>query len=711
MDINHLAMIFIGLFLINFAFAVDVYTPINPNTYYIDPNDTQFNDLNRYIDSSGQVNTPNYYAPEDTTTASPVDWLQLMNFPDSCPAGEVVQSLGTFLTCVSISSSVTDSRIGNLVLNKWCDFNGEVINCDQSTPSGGGSYSDSNALTLINSLGLISIIQADVNYYPKSNPNGFITISQADNNYQSKGNYITIQQSDFNYQPKGSYLTSLSGHNVSELSNDLNFQSFNAVNSLFQIKGNYLTSISGNISQLTNDSNYQTFLNTENNYQHKGSYLTTLTGQNVSQLTNDSNYQNYGNLANYLKPGNNVSLLNNDSNYQTLNNISNRDIPYKGASLDSNLGVHELRVSYGLIGDTNRLISLTSTVYSKNTIQDINFNDNLKPAGYNIFSGGGWSPPIYENGYMDGNTNSNNGGLQKDVNKNLMSFSMSAKLSGATSGNTFVAVGSGGDFSGSYAHDWCPKGEGYKLQIEPTGRCGFVHYKFSTLKDDLLISTSCNVNTAYVLRIDRDASGNVTLYKDGVSQGSILDNNTTALNTISLLVNNGNQARIDDFNFIDNNSSSINYYDQNNSLKVDGNLFVTDSIFAKHYITLSKVPNIKGDSGTTALDKLNNMPTWINFNGLINYDAHYAKVPGMNALDLETRVSELEKMVYELSQIRVYQANFILDQNALITIQKTKIDLLNLDLNLMTFDVCKLDKTSASCTIIKANNKPDKNSL
>ena len=90
----------------------------------------------------------------------------------------------------------------------------------------------------------------------------------------------------------GTYLSSLSGHNVSELTNDVNYQTKSNTDALYQSKGSYLTSISGlNISDLTNDSNYQTNTTGLTVFQAKGTYLSSLSGVNLSTGTNDSNWQ------------------------------------------------------------------------------------------------------------------------------------------------------------------------------------------------------------------------------------------------------------------------------------------------------------------------------------------------------------------------------------------------------------------------------------
>jgi len=73
-------------------------------------------------------------------------------------------------------------------------------------------------------------------------------------------------------------------------------------------------------------------------------------------------------------------------------------------------------------------------------------------------------------------------------------------------------------------------------------------------------------------------------------------------------------------------------------------------VVADGYITKSKVANINEDS----LKKLDNMDKWKKNDGSINYEEHYAYVDlgnGKKGLSMETRVAEMEKMIWELNNI------------------------------------------------------------
>ena len=161
--------------------------------------------------------------------------------------------------------------------------------------------------------------------------------------------------SDFNYL---TFLTSLTGRNVSELTNDSNFQTNVTGSTIWQAKGSYLTSADltpfitilqadanyqpkgnylspnsaivydgNNVSRLVNDVNYQTNTTGSTIWQVKGTYLTTIAGLNVSSLTNDSNFQTnttgstiWQAKGTYLSnlTGVNLSTGTNDSNWQTI---------------------------------------------------------------------------------------------------------------------------------------------------------------------------------------------------------------------------------------------------------------------------------------------------------------------------------------------------------------------------------------------------------
>ncbi len=105
------------------------------------------------------------------------------------------------------------------------------------------------------------------------------------------------------------YLTTISGLNISSLTNDSNYVPAGGNISVFTNDSGYLTSVAGqNISQFTNDSGY----------------LTTINGLNISSLTNDSNYvpaggniSQFTNDANYITAGGNISQFTNDSGYLT----------------------------------------------------------------------------------------------------------------------------------------------------------------------------------------------------------------------------------------------------------------------------------------------------------------------------------------------------------------------------------------------------------
>lgn len=122
---------------------------------------------------------------------------------------------------------------------------------------------------------------------------------------------------------------------------------------------------------------------------------------------------------------------------------------------------------------------------------------------------------------------------------------------------------------------------------------------------------------------------------------------------------------------VNDNTTAISFYNYN--------LSTTGNIYANDYITTSKVADV--NDGELALDKLNNMDEWL-LNDKIQYDKHYAhkqfikQIPDKvvekkiiaedgnmitinetlyknvltNGLSMETRVAEMEKMIYELKK-------------------------------------------------------------
>lgn len=155
-----------------------------------------------YNESLTIVSDGRYVAPEDKTTLlNPVSnnvasnsWSNLSNFPSGCPAGQAVQVIGSSLTCVSLGTGSNDSRIGELVNGKWCDYNGTNINCTQNTPSGSGTnYSDVNTLSVINSLDLNNSLS-----YSKIDTNCSVDGSCLNVVYWADANIIFVKQVDAN---------------------------------------------------------------------------------------------------------------------------------------------------------------------------------------------------------------------------------------------------------------------------------------------------------------------------------------------------------------------------------------------------------------------------------------------------------------------------------------------------------------------------------
>ena len=196
-----------------------------------------------------------------------------------------------------------------------------------------------------------------------NNNSGYITAS-------ALTPYLTTATASTTYQPIGNYLTTISGLDISQLNNNsgyitgitsidvttaLGYTPYDSSNpsgfitsialspyltsetasNTYQLRGNYLTTISGlDISQLNNNSGYITgitfvdvttalgytpysdtnpsgyitaialspYLTTETasiTYQPIGNYLTTIKGLNISELNNDSGYITATSLSDY----------------------------------------------------------------------------------------------------------------------------------------------------------------------------------------------------------------------------------------------------------------------------------------------------------------------------------------------------------------------------------------------------------------------------
>lgn len=86
----------------------------------------------------------------------------------------------------------------------------------------------------------------------------------------------------------------------------------------------------------------------------------------------------------------------------------------------------------------------------------------------------------------------------------------------------------------------------------------------------------------------------------------------------------------------------------NGDIGSSGGITSYGNMYARDFITFSKVADLKGSS----LDKLT-LADWKDKDGRIVYENHYAHVltkDGKHGLSMETRVAEMEKMIWELNR-------------------------------------------------------------
>ena len=166
--------------------------------------------------------------------------------------------------------------------------------------------------------------------YSDTNPSGFITSS-------ALAPYLTSETASATYQVRGNYLTTISGLDISQLNNNSGYITSSALapyltsetaSATYQVRGNYLTTISGlDISELNNDSGYITGITSDSvitalgytpyNSTNPSGFITS--SALTPYLTIETASNTYQPIGAYLTTisGLDISELNNNSGYIT----------------------------------------------------------------------------------------------------------------------------------------------------------------------------------------------------------------------------------------------------------------------------------------------------------------------------------------------------------------------------------------------------------
>jgi hypothetical protein len=139
--------------------------------------------------------------------------------------------------------------------------------------------------------------------------------------------------------------------------------------------------------------------------------------------------------------------------------------------------------------------------------------------------------------------------------------------------------------------------------------------------------------------------GNFTLYEDAVDPYLIISGGSYIFIEDAILqINEGVTVGIDNYGIVGaGDGVQVWAFSTSESAKC----------YASDFVTNSCVPDI--NDGIRALDQLDNISQWINADGTVAYSNHYACVnyqvgdTPRQGLSADTRIAQLEKMVWELN--------------------------------------------------------------